>query len=305
MCKFLQCFALALSWALVFTIIGARPAFAELSSDPIVVEDDTGTIVELAKPAMRVISIAPHATELLFAAGAGNQVIAVGEYSDFPEAAKLLPRVGDAERLDFEQIVSLKPDLIVAWASGNRSVDIERLEAFGLHVYKTEPRTFELIATNIERLGQLTNHSDIAAKAASNFRAKTARLRETRRGAARVKTFYQVWKSPLMTLNGDHIISEVIELCGGENIFRDMSALVPQVDIEAVIARNPAVILSAGDSKQDLDALKSYWLRFPDLAANRTGALFSLPTDLISRSGPRIVDGAEALCAALDAARSY
>lgn len=268
------------------------------------VVDDTGAVVRLKTPARRIISIAPHATELLFAAGAGAWIVGVSAFSDYPEAAREIPRIGDAERLDFERIVALKPDLVVVWASGNRSSDIERLEEFGLSVFRSEPQSLESIATNIERLGLLVDRADIADAVAATFRQQVEAFGASRRQVRTLRTFFQIWHTPLMTLNGQHLISEVINLCGGENVFAELGPLVPQIDMEAVIARNPEVILSSGSTPDDLETLKSMWRPFKNLAAIRQNNVYLVPADLISRQSPRVLEGAQFLCNALDSART-
>jgi len=251
--------------------------------------DDTDALIALPQPARRIISIAPHTTELLFAAGAGRWVVGVSRYSDYPEAARQILRVGDAERLDFEKIIALKPDLVVAWANGNRSTDIARLEELGIRVFKSEPRTLEMIATNIERLGVLTATDDVANNTAADFRQGIAALKESRRKMLPLKTFFQIWQSPLMTLNGQHLISEIITLCGGRNVFAELGPTVPQIDMEAVIQRDPEVILSAGSSDSDLETLRSLWKPFKNMAAIRQNHVYLLPADVISRQSPRVL----------------
>ncbi|OGI43955.1 MAG: cobalamin-binding protein [Candidatus Muproteobacteria bacterium RBG_16_65_31] len=278
-------------------LLGAAPAPA-----PTRVPDDAGATVVLAAPARRVVSLAPHVTELLYAAGAGRYVVGAVDYSDYPEAAKRIPRVGGYTGLDLEAIVALRPDLIIAWQSGNPPSQVERLRALGLAVYVSEPRHIEDVATNIERLGRLAGTADAALRAARAFRQRHEALR--RRYAARpaVTVFYQIWDRPLMTVNGKQLISDVIHLCGGRNVFADLPILAPTVDVEAVLAADPEAIVASGAGAARPEWFDA-WRRWPQLRAVRRDNLFVVPPDVLQRHGPRILDGAEHLCADLETAR--
>jgi len=278
-------------------LLGAAPAPA-----PTRVPDDAGATVVLAAPARRVVSLAPHVTELLYAAGAGGYVVGAVDYSDYPEAAQRIPRVGSYTGLDLEAIVALRPDLIIAWQSGNPPSQVERLRALGLAVYVSEPRHIEDVATNIERLGRLAGTADAALRAARAFRQRHEALR--RRYAARpaVTVFYQIWDRPLMTVNGKQLISDVIHLCGGRNVFADLPILAPTVDVEAVLAADPEAIVASGAGASRPEWFDA-WRRWPQLRAVRRDNLFVVPPDVLQRHGPRILDGAEHLCADLETAR--
>ncbi len=264
--------------------------------------DDAQRSVELSAPATRIISIAPHVTELLFAAGAGDRVVGVDEFSDHPPAARALPRIGRHSGLDLEAIVALRPDLVVGWASGNRMPQLDRLDALGIALYLNEIRSIEDIATSIETLGRLAGTQPVARIAADALRDRAEALRAGPKGE-RLRVFYQVWDRPLMTINGEHLISRAIERCGGQNVFAPLSQLAPTVSVEGVLAANPQVILATRVDDTTQTGLAE-WRRWPDLAANRHDNLLALPADLLQRPGPRFIDGVEALCAALDEARS-
>ncbi|MGH8851832.1 MAG: cobalamin-binding protein [Casimicrobiaceae bacterium] len=269
---------------------------------PIVVRDGTGAAVELAAPARRIVSLAPSATELLFAAGAGERVIAASDPADWPPEAKRLPRVGDARSLDLERIVSLKPDLAVAWPYV-APAQIERLRALGVPVYSSDPHTPEAIAADIERLGALAGTAAVANAAAARFRARLAALRERERGAPPIRVFYEIWHQPLYTVGGAHLITAAIGLCGGENVFAGLSLPAPSVSVEAVLAARPDVIVAGTDAAVRPPWLDD-WRRWPDLPAVARGNLFVVDANLLHRAGPRFVDGAEALCALIDRARA-
>lgn len=267
------------------------------------VVDDTGREVRLAQPAQRIVSLAPHATELLFSAGAGDRIVGVVDYSDFPPAAKQLPRVGAYNAVDMERILALRPDLVVAWASGNPPALIEQLRELGLTVFLSEPRELEDVAGNLERLGRLAGTQATARAAAEAFRQRLAHLRARYSGRVPVSVFYQIWFRPLMTVNGEHLISKVIRLCGGRNVFAGLPVLVPKLEMEAVLAADPQAIVAGvrepGDTSWQQD-----WQRWRSLRAVREGHLISLPADLLQRHTVRILDGAEQLCAALDEVRA-
>jgi iron complex transport system substrate-binding protein len=274
---------------------------ATLAHAAIVVQDDIGRRVSVATPAQRIVSLAPHVTELLFAAGAGGRIVGTPEYSDYPEDAKRIPRIGNASGLDLERIAALRPDLIVAWQSGNPSWVLERLLQSHITVFLSEPRKIEDIASNIERLGLLTGEAEVARQASRHFLERYRSLHAKYAQRRPVTVFYQVWSDPLMTVNSAHLISAVIRLCGGINVFADLPMLVPRIDVEAVLQAQPQVIVAAG--AKDSQALAG-WSKWPQLRAVRNANLLLIPYDEIARQTPRVLDGAERLCTALDQARS-
>lgn len=266
-------------------------------------QDDAGRTVTFARPAERIVSLAPHATEMLFAAGAGDRVVGAVEHSDYPPQAQRLPRVGRYESLDLETIVALKPDLVVAWRSGNPPHQVSRLKALGLAVFISEPRRLEDIPATLDRLGILAGTEREAGMAAAAFRTELARLQELYGGRRPVSVFYEVWNRPLMTVSGEQIISQVITLCGGRNVFADLPTLAPQVDREAVLAADPEAIVGGGMGETRPEWLDE-WRAWPQLRAVRRGNLFFVPPDLIQRPTPRILEGARLLCEQLDQARA-
>ena len=269
----------------------------------ITVSDDAGEKVTLHLPAHRVVSLAPHITELLYAAGAGRDVVGATAYSDYPEAAKNIPRVGSGAGLDIEAIVALHPDLIVAWESGNPPWQVERLRSLGFAVFVTEPRRLDDISGLLERLGTLTGTQAIAGKAASAFRLRETRLRERFSGRPTVSVFYQILDSSLLTINANHIISDVIRLCGGKNVFAESPGLTPRVDPESVLQRNPEAILASGYEPL-WPEWRDRWRNWPMLYAVEHDNLFLISADLINRQSPRILSGAEQVCNSLERARA-
>jgi iron complex transport system substrate-binding protein len=248
----------------------------------------------------RIVSLAPHLTEIAYAAGAGAALVGVVEYSDFPQAARALPRVGDAWRVDVERVLSLRPDVVLAWASGTPAGTIERLESLGLRVV-TVP-TFRLadVPQALRLVGELAGTEATAVAAAARFTAEVGRLRQRHAGAGILTVFVQIDDEPLFTVNDRHVISEIVELCGGRNVFGELASIAPQVDVEAVLARDPQVILDADDTVADAGAR---WRRWQHLAAVRAGTIYSVPSDTVARATPRLVAGVASVCAALEDAR--
>ncbi len=265
--------------------------------------DDAGQRVVLAQPAQRIVSLAPHVTEILFAAGAGERVVGVVAYSDFPPAARALPQVGGYTQIDLEAVVALRPDLVIGWRSGNRDAHLARLQALGIPVFLNEPRSLDDVARSLEQFGVLAGSEDTARAAATAFRARHAALAARHAGQPAVSTFYQIWDRPLMTINDAHLIADVIRLCGGRNVFGGLSQLAPTIGVEAVLAANPEAIVASGMGDARPEWLDQ-WARWPQLEATRRGNLFFIPPDLIQRHTPRILDGAERLCGQLETARA-
>lgn len=275
------------------------PARAELA-----VEDDTGRTVRLAAPARRIVAVAPHVAELLYAAGAGPYTVGAVQYADWPPEVRQLPGVGSYTGFDLEALLALRPDLVVGWDSGNPPAQLARIEALGIPVFRTEARQLDDIARDLERLGRLAGTATEAGRAAAAFRERLARLRAAYAGRPPVRVFYQVWGRPLITLNGEHLVSRVLEDCGGVNVFAALPALAPQIDEEAVLHADPEVIIGGGMDGERPEWLEDWRRRWPQLAAVRAGFLYAVPPDWLHRQGPRVLDGMQRVCELLDAARA-
>jgi len=273
------------------------PARAE-----IVLTDAGGAVVRLAAPARRIVSLGPFITELVFAAGAGDRLVGNVDFGGYPPAAKALPKVGSYASLDLEAIAALKPDLVLGWESGNAPASVAKLRALGLTVHISEPKHIGDIAGELERIGRMAGTEAAAGAAAAAFRERHAKLAARYGRQAPVEVFYQVWKQPLMTVNGKQIISDVIALCGGRNVFAQLPVLAPTVTVEAVIAADPEVIVASGMGDARPDWLDD-WKRWRTMTAVLRDNLYFVPPDLIQRHTPRLLDGAERLCAQLEAAR--
>ena len=248
----------------------------------------------------RIVSLAPNLTELLFAAGAGSQVVGVSEYSDWPPEARDLPRIGDAFRLDYEGILALRPDVAVAWSSGTPAQAVARLERAGIRVEVVKVQSLEQIAQGIEALGHLAGTDAVAVRAAAQFRSEVAGLRARHAQRPVLDVFIELDHRPLFTVTGRHLISEMVGLCGGRNVFGSLPGLAPSVDLEAVIAARPDVILYTGPVADPA----SLWRDWPDLPAVRDGNVVGVPGDVVSRATPRVVEGIAAICGVLETART-
>jgi iron complex transport system substrate-binding protein len=283
-------------FAMLVFALAASCARAEIAA-----VDDTGAALTLARPAARIVSLAPHATELLFALGAGSAIVGTVDTSDFPPAARAIPRVGDARALDLERIVLLAPDLVVTWP-WTAPAQVEALRARGIAVFTTRPATIDGIARDLERLGALTGREPAASREAAAFRTRLADLRARHRGAPRVRVFYEIWDEPLYTVGGGHLITQALDACGGDNVFAALTLPAPAVDVEAVLAASPDAIIGGAEGGAR-PAWLDRWRRWPTLPAVANGRLYAIDADLLHRPGPRFLEGVEALCAAVDAAR--
>ena len=265
------------------------------------VQQADGSELRLAEPATRIVTLAPHLAEGVFAAGAGRQLVATVEYSEFPAPAVDIPRIGDAFRLDIERIVALQPDLVIAWDSGNPRQAVEQLRQLDLRVWSVEIREPLGIAAFIESVGRLSGHADESETEASRLRARLATLEQRYAGALPIRYFYQVDARPLFTINGQHLISRGLALCGGVNIFAGEPGLAFQVAHESVIVANPDAML-APRLPGAADPLAT-WRAWPGLSAVQQSALFLLPADEISRATPRFLDTLDQACDLLQALR--
>ena len=264
--------------------------------------DDAGNTIVLARPAQRIVSLAPHITEQLFAIGAGARIVGTTEYADYPAAARPIPRVARAHNVDLERVAATRPDLIIVWGTGFPPAVIEALKRLGVPVYINEPGAIESIATSMERLGALVAQPE-ASKVAAAFRARIAALRAKYADRKQVAVFYQIWTEPLMTLGGRHVLSEGIRLCGGRNVFEALTPIAPQISIEAVVAAQPEIIVTAEADGRPSGALDG-WRRFPQIPAVAHDQLVTLDANRINRHTPRMAGELAVLCERIDAART-
>jgi iron complex transport system substrate-binding protein len=284
-------FLIPLSLALGVTLGVGNPALAAQ------VRDDLDRPVTVREPPLRIVSLTPGATEMLFAAGAGAELIATVEYSDEPPAARHVPRIGDVAAVDMERLVALRPDVVVAWPAGGNPAQREKIAGLHIPLYQQQLERLADLPASLRRLGALAGTQAAAERAARDVEARLAALTRTygANGARRPTVLLQVWNRPVYTVGGHHLMSDALELCGARNVFADLAEAGPVVDTEAVIARNPDIILAAAPPGEGAAWLAD-WKRFPSLAAVHNGRLVAFEDQALSRLGPSVIDATEGLC---------
>jgi iron complex transport system substrate-binding protein len=255
----------------------------------------------VASESPRLLSLAPGLTEIVYAAGAGAMLVGTVEWSDYPAAARAIPRVGDAWRVDSERVLALRPDVVLAWPTGTPAATIQQLQRLGLKIVEVPTQSLADVPRALRQVGRLAGTEAAAERSARAFEERVAEQRQRYRGRAPLSVFVQIDDEPLYTVNGRHVISEIVELCGGRNVFAGLPQLAPPIATEAVLAADPQVIVSTDDTLREP---LGYWQRWPRLQAVRAGTVYALPSDLVARASPRLADGVDATCAALDHARS-
>ena len=281
---------------LLFLAVIAVPAQA------ITVQDFSGREVTLDQPAKRIVALAPHIVENLYSAGAGDKLVGVVSYSNFPDEAKNVPEVGSYNAFSLEQVLALNPDLVVMWGSGNGMQTLSKFEALGIPVYVSELRQLSDVPKSIRNLSQLAGTPAIGEAEASRIETELNALHRRYGEKRSLSVLYQIWNDPLQTVNGEHLISEIISLCGGHNVFGDASSLAPRVSIESVLLRDPDAIVASGMGEARPEWLDQ-WRAYPSLTAVADEALFFVNPDHLQRPSARIVLGARSLCQQLDQIR--
>jgi iron complex transport system substrate-binding protein len=272
------------------------------ATDAISVRDDRGETLTLAQPVRRIVALAPHLAELAYAAGAGDKLVGVSAYSDYPAQAGALPVVGDAANLDLERIVALKPDLLLAWKSGNGPLAIERLARLGLPVFVSEVSRLDEIAGALRRIGALSGSKHEAERVAGALERSLGETRARFKSAAKVRAFIEVWHDPLITVNGDHMMSDIVSICGGENVFARAPLLTPSVGMEDVMKADPDAVIGGSSWMRQADFLAA-WRGFPGLRAVARKQIFFVHPDLLQRATPRALLGVERVCEVLESSR--
>ena len=287
--------------ALLLLAIVAGPV-AGVTAEPLVLSDDTGQRVVLPHAPLRIVSLAPGATEMLFAAGAAERLVATVNFSNEPAAAKRVPRIGDVTAVDMERLIALHPDLVVAWPGGGNPAQLERIAQLGIPIYRQQVNRLADLPASLRRLGALGANPAVAEQAADALQKELARIaREYAHGNGKHPTvLLEVWNRPIYTVGGTHLMSDALTLCGTRNLFGDLRELGPVIDTEAVIARNPDIIVAAAPPGEGASWLAE-WRRFGSLAAVRNGRLIVFEDQALSRLGPSVVPATEALCKALAA----
>jgi iron complex transport system substrate-binding protein len=286
--------AVRLASIFVFTFF-ATGCDRDALDESVAVDDPTS----LTDP--RTVTLSPHLAELVFAIGAGDLLVGVSAYTDYPSEALAVPIIGDAFNLDQERLTMLEPDLLLAWDNGTPQHVIDDLRARGFRIEVVTTTSIGDIPEAMRMIGDLTSRQAGADAAARSFDEALDAIRKAQAGKSPITVFYQVDARPLYTINGEHYLSELIELCGGVNVFRDIGSLAPLISIEAVLERDPEVIFAASDAGS---TAFDQWDRWPELAANRYGNRFVMPANEIGRATPRLLVAAEAACDALAEARN-
>lgn len=284
--------------AILISFFVVQSTYAE-----IVVYDDENNKLKLSQPAQRIISLAPHITEMIYAAGAGDKLVAAVSYSDYPDAAKKLPRVGSYNKINIEALLLHDADLIIAWgSSGSTRVQVEKIKSLGIPMYIHNPQFIRDIPKTLLHIGKLAGTTAQAQQAVNHFQHFYQHIENQYRKKQPVSVFYQIWDTPLMTVNGKHFISDAIRLCGGQNVFADLPALAAKISPESVISHKPQVIIAGGMRGEKVNWLDQ-WRDWPQIPAVKNMQLYSIPPDILQRHSPRILLGAEKLCKMIDQAR--
>ncbi|QDF68626.1 cobalamin-binding protein [Shewanella sp. SNU WT4] len=277
----------------------SQQAVAETVVDTEASQADT-PVVAARSPAMTIVALSPHSVELLYAIGAGDRIVATIDHADFPVDAKKIPSIGGYYGISIEKVVSLKPDLVVYWQTGNRPEDIERLKSLGITLYNSDAKTLSSVATTLSELGQLTGLQAEADKVAADYLAQLAMIEQQYQMSPPVSVFYQLWPKPLMTVANGSWIQQIISICHGDNIFADSMSEYPQVNVEQVVMAMPQVILQS-ENHGNVSGID--WGKWPMIPAVKNKHITQLNADLLHRPTPRALLGIRSLCQALDAAR--
>jgi iron complex transport system substrate-binding protein len=283
--------------ALAVLAIAVTP-ITSATVDPLILNDDTGQRVTLPHAPLRIVSLAPGATEMLFAAGAGERLVATVNFSNVPAAAQRVPRIGDVTAVDMERLVALHPDVVVAWPGGGNPVQLERIAQLGIPVYRQQVNRLADLPVSLRRLGALGPNPAAAEQTADALQKELVRIAREHSGGNHPTVLLEVWNRPVYTVGGSHLMSDALALCGARNVFSDLKELGPVVDTEAVIARNPDIIVAAAPPGEAASWLAE-WRRFGSLSAVRNGRLIPFEDQALSRLGPSVVPATEALCKAL------
>ena len=288
-------------WLLFFIFfIGSVPISAQASIN---VVDNDGNVFRFSRPMSRIVSLAPHITELLFAAGASTQIVGTVSYSDYPQAAKTIPLVGSYNKIDIETVLSMNPDLVIAWSSGNSKEQLEKLKLLGIEVYISEPKSFTDVAENINNMGKILATENIANHASQSFLKELDLLKKQYPENKKVRVFYQVWNDPLMTISDGHLIGQVIKFCSGNNVFGELPVISPRVSIEAVLKENPDVIIAG--MAEGRESWLMQWEKWQVLKAVKNKHVYSINADYITRQTPRVIPGIRKMCEYLDKVRNF
>jgi iron complex transport system substrate-binding protein len=283
-----------------FVLLGfALAAQAALANS--CVQDDLKQPV-CVKQTQRLVVLAPHLTEIVDFVGGMSKVIAVDGSSNFPESVNTLPKLGNPWMLGAESILARKPDLVLVWQSGISMDVVALLRKAGVPVFVSEPRSIEQVASTMHRVAKLLGTDTASQPGIAGWVKQFDDLRAKFAAKTKVPIFYQVWNQPLMTLGGQHVVSEVIQVCGGQNVFASLPSLAAQVSVESVLRREPAVLLNSGSALDHLNFVQQ-WSAWPNVPAVQNKDVYTIPNDILVRNGPRLIQAARLVCDYIDTAR--
>ena len=289
-----------ISRSLRFAAAALLLAVSALAHAQLSMRDDLGRSIVVKKPATRIVTLAPFLTEIAFAAGAGDLVVGVDSMSEYPPEVKTLEQLRTGAQFSLDQVALLKPDLVLAWRDGIRREDVDAMAAFGATVFVAQARQLEDVPRLMTAVATLTGRNALAA--ATAFNARLEHLRRENAGKPRVTTFLEIWNRPLTTVTGAHFLTQALEICRGENVFRHLTGLAPRVSWDEVQELNPYVIVGAG-SATNAEEFRSNWVLRQQLSAVKSDRLVFVDADTIMRPTPRTPEGIQQLCAGLDRAR--
>ncbi len=289
-------------------LVAAAPIIAAAAPDTttpggLMITDDTGATLRLAAPAQRIVSLAPGATEMLFAAGAAQRIVATVKAADEPAAAKQILRIGDANALNYERLVALKPDLVVVWEDLTNRLVVDSLRKLKMPLYFIRAKGLSDIPKSVRQLGRVSGSGAVADKAAAALEQRLAAIGHRKVKGEPLRVFYMIWDEPIYTVGGRHVISDAIVRCGGRNIFDDIAFPAPIVELESIVKRDPDVMLLSAPPITARD-WRERWGRYTTIRAVQTKQILTFSDTRLDRMGPTAIDAVEGLCAQLDAART-
>jgi len=279
----------------VITSLTSVPSIRQVA-----VTDDLNRSIVFEQAATRIVSLAPSITETLFALGVGNRIVGVTDYCNYPAEAPTKPHVGSMLSPSIETIVGLEPDLVVMSMEGNTREAFDLLDNLGVRVFVTNPRTLDGIYKSIINLGILTGATDEAGELVHKMKQREDLLRAG--VTQKTKTMMIVSLQPLLVVGADTFLAELLSIAGGENVAAETGLTYPAYSRESVIATNPDVILLTSGLLGSPDDLVSLYPEWQRLTAVKDKRVFVVDSDIVSRPGPRAIDGLEAIQAFLKAA---
>jgi iron complex transport system substrate-binding protein len=271
-----------------------------VSAHALQVNDDRGVAISLARPAERIVSLAPHLAEIAFAAGAGAKLVGVSSFSRHPAEAEQLPLVASYGRIDIERLIALRPDLVLAWRSGSSPLQVSRLERLGIRVLVTEVRTLADIPRIVRLVGVLAGSGAAAEVRARAFENEVGILRGRHAEERRVAVYLEIWHKPMLTVNGAHLMSDALRLCGGRNVFAAAKTLTPLVSREQMLHAQAEAIVTSGFGSESAQA----WRGLELVPAVRDRRIYAIDPDLLHAQGPHVIEGIRALCERLEFSRN-